>query len=212
MERLPSGIYAIINPGTRQDVSPLDLARRALEGGVGVLQLRAKNMAAGDMCALAREMVELCRSYDSLLIVNDRLDVALAAGAHGVHLGQDDLPLEAASRIRPPDFILGISTHNIEEAKQAESAGADYIGFGAMYETLTKEDVTPPRGKKGLAEVALAVNVPVIAIGGIKLEHIREVREAGASGAAVISAISSRADPAAAARELVSEWRKEQGQ
>ncbi|MFO8055827.1 MAG: thiamine phosphate synthase [bacterium] len=206
MTRLPSGIYAIVNPGMRLDVSAVELARRALSAGVRVIQLRAKNMAAGEMCELARKMTGLCREHDGLFIVNDRLDVALAADAHGVHVGQDDLPLEAARRLAPEDFVIGVSTHSLEEARQAENAGADYIGFGAMYETLTKEDVTPPRGKEGLAEVVASVSVPVIAIGGIKAEHIKEIKEAGVAGAAVISALISRADPQAAARELVHEW------
>ncbi len=206
MKKLPSGIYAIINPGSRQDMDAIALARRSLDAGVHVLQLRAKSLAAGEMCDLAKDMARLCQSYDCLFIVNDRLDVALASGAHGVHLGQDDLPLEAARSIVPPGFTVGISTHSLEEAKEAESAGADYIGFGAMYETVTKEDVTPPRGKRGLTEVAAAVNIPVIAIGGITREHINEIKQADASGAAVISSIIARPDPGAAARELVREW------
>jgi thiamine-phosphate pyrophosphorylase len=181
-------------------------AAAALEAGVTVVQLRAKNMPAGETFALARELGSQCRSRGVVFLVNDRLDVALAAGADGVHLGQDDLPLAVARQVAGPDFILGASTHSLAEALAAEREGADYLGFGAMYPTTTKKGVTAPQGPEALRTVVSSVRLPVIAIGGIKPSHLPEIRAAGAAGAAVISALGCAPEVGAAGRELVAAW------
>jgi thiamine-phosphate pyrophosphorylase len=171
----------------------------ALAGGADMIQLRDKS---GDLRALlpqAREIQALCRAHGAIFIVNDRLDLALAAGADGVHVGQDDLPAEAARHLLGPGRILGVSTHSREQALAALAAGADYIGFGPMFPTGTKDTGYPPRGLEGLREVRAAVRLPILAIGGISLETAAAVIAAGATAPAVISAIVTAPDISAAA-------------
>lgn len=175
------------------------IARAALAGGADMIQLRDK---AGDLRALlpqARAIQALCRSQGAVFIVNDRLDLALAAGADGVHVGQEDLPAGAARRLLPPGRILGVSTHSREQAEAARAAGADYIGFGPMFPTGTKNTGYAPRGLEALREIRAAVPLPILAIGGITLENVAEVIAAGATAPAVISAIVAAPDIAVAA-------------
>ena len=182
------------------------IAEGALAGGAGMVQLRDKT---GDLRALlpqARRIEALCRSCGALCIVNDRLDLALAVDADGVHVGQDDLPAETARRLLGPGRILGVSTHTREQAVAAQLAGADYIGFGPMFATGTKVTGYSPRGLDALREVRRAVRLPILAIGGITLTNVAEVIAAGATAPAVISAIVAAPDVRAAAagfRELV---------
>jgi len=203
-----SGVYAIIDPEAVGDRDPARVLDAVLAAGISVAQLRAKVMQAREMCELAREMARRCEGAGALFIVNDRLDVAMAVGAGGVHLGQDDLPLAAARLVAPEGMAIGVSTHTVEEALAAEAGGADYIGFGAIYATGTKPGVTRPRGPKRLREVVEAVSIPVVAIGGIDAGRLEEVKSAGAAGAAVISAICGADDPGRAAREMVETWAK----
>jgi len=190
------------------------VAAAALAGGADMIQLRDKT---GDVRALlpqARAIRALCRASGALFIVNDRLDLALAAGADGVHVGQEDLPAEAARRLLPPGGILGVSTHSREQAEAARAAGADYIGFGPMFPTGTKETGYAPRGLTALREVRAAVPLPILAIGGINLENAAEVIAAGATAPAVISAIVAAPDVAAAAarfRRIVAEAKARAG-
>jgi len=200
------GIYAIIDPEAAAGRDPLAITEMILAAGVKTLQLRAKKTAANAMFELAREMRALCSRAGARLIVNDRLDVALAAAADGVHLGQEDLPPATARGLCPRGLLIGVSTHSVAEAKAAEAGGADYIGFGAMYATRSKDGATPPQGPARLAEVVRATRLPVIAIGGIDRDRIAEVKAAGAAGAAVISALLSAPDAEQAARELVKAW------
>jgi thiamine-phosphate pyrophosphorylase len=178
------------------------IARAALGGGADMIQLRDK---AGDMRALlpqARAIQALCRSHGAIFIVNDRLDLALAAGADGVHVGQEDLPAENARALLPTGRILGVSTHSREQAEAARECGADYIGFGPMFPTGTKDTGYTPRGLTALREIRAAVPLPILAIGGITLENVAEVIAAGATAPAVISAIVAAPDIAAAAAEF----------
>jgi thiamine-phosphate pyrophosphorylase len=178
----------------------LDIATAALAGGADMIQLRDKT---GDLRALlpqARAIQALCRSHGAVFIVNDRLDLALAAGADGVHVGQEDLPAAAARPLLPPGRILGVSTHSSEQAEAARACGADYIGFGPMFPTGTKDTGYTPRGLEALREIRARVDLPILAIGGITLETVADVIEAGATAPAVISAIVAAPDiPAAAA-------------
>ena len=166
------------------------------------VQVREKALSSGAFLKRARELAAMLKPRAIPLIVNDRLDIALACGADGVHLGQDDLPCEDARRIAGPDFIIGISATNEEEARQAERAGADYLGVGPVWSTPTKPDAAKPMGIEGLRAIRRAVKVPLVGVGGIGAANVEQVLCAGCDGVAVVSAIMSAADPAAASREL----------
>jgi thiamine-phosphate pyrophosphorylase len=176
------------------------VAEAALTGGADMIQLRDKAPDLRRLLTQARRIRALCAARGALFIVNDRLDLALAAEADGAHVGQEDLPADAARRLLGPDRILGVSTHDLGQAVAAVSAGADYIGFGPMFGTRTKETGYAPRGTAMLGEVCRAVAVPILAIGGITLATVAEVIAAGATAAAVISAIAGAPDMAAATR------------
>lgn len=180
-------------------------ATRLLAARPCMLQIRAKGAGAADLAALARAVLPAARAAGVPLCVNDRLDVALAVGADAVHLGQDDLPLAEAREIARGRLVIGISTHNREQARAAIEGGADYIGFGPIFATTTKVNPDPVVGIEGLREVvALAETIAtaVVAIGGISLQHVAEVALAGASGAALIGAVEGAADPIAAGRAV----------
>jgi thiamine-phosphate pyrophosphorylase len=173
-----------------------DLVRLCLEGGAPAVQLRDKDATARELYEQAVGLRALTKEYNALLFINDRLDVALAAGADGVHLGPTDLPLEAARKIVPRSFLIGISTDDPEIARRAEAKGADYIGCGAVFGTSTKAEVKGERiGPEGLALVAEAVSIPVVGIGGITLENAAELRSTGAAGIAVVGALMQAPDP-----------------
>jgi thiamine-phosphate pyrophosphorylase len=199
-------LCVITDPKLAPGRDHLAIAAAALAGGADMIQLRDK---AGDLRELlpqARAIQALCRSQGAIFIVNDRLDLALAAGADGVHVGQEDLPAGAARRLLPPGRILGVSTHTLEQAEAARLAGADYIGFGPMFPTGTKDTGHTPRGLEGLRGVHAAISLPILAIGGITLETVEGVIAAGATAPAVISAIVAAPDidgAAAAFRERV---------
>ena len=194
------GLYAIVG-----DEDPIGRARLALAGGAGVVQVRMKSSPAGAVLAAAREIVVLCRGR-ALVIVNDRADLALLAGADGVHVGDDDLPAGEARRIVGPQMLVGRSTRTLAEARAAIAAGADHVGFGPMFDTRTKEIAAAPRGLEALREVAGALGAPVVAIGGITLETVGEVARAGAAAAAVIEDLFSRGDVRARAALLAARF------
>jgi thiamine-phosphate pyrophosphorylase len=192
------GLYGMVDlPGRGWPAGRL--ANALLDGGARVLQVRMKTATPAAMIAVIDELRPLCKRREARLIVNDRLDVALAGGADGVHLGQDDLPLEAARKVAPKGFIIGVSTHNIAQARVA--AGADYIGFGPCFATATKANPDPVVGLEQLALVC-KLGVPVVAIGGITLDQVRDVARAGAAAAAVIAAVNRADDVVAAARAV----------
>lgn len=173
----------------------------ALDGGVTCLQLREKTASAGEILTLARTLLPLCRARKVPLLINDRVDIALAAGADGVHLGQDDLPLPDARALLGPDRILGATAHTVEEALRAQAEGADYLGVGAMFPTGTKTD-TVPTSADTLKAICAAVSIPVVAIGGVNAQNLPTLAGTGIAGAAVVSAIFSQSDLTAAARTL----------
>ena len=173
----------------------------ALDGGVTCLQLREKTASAGEILTLARTLLPLCRARKVPLLINDRVDIALAAGADGVHLGQDDLPLPEARALLGPDRILGATAHTVEEALWAQAEGADYLGVGAMFPTGTKTD-TVPTSADTLKAICAAVSIPVVAIGGVNARNLPTLAGTGIAGAAVVSAIFSQSDLTAAARTL----------
>ena len=162
-------------------------ARQALAGGATALQLRDKEADGGELFAEARQMLCLCRELGVPLFVNDRLDIALACGADGVHLGQNDLPVAEARRLAPRPFIIGASARTPEDADRAVRDGADYLGVGAVFPTGSKEDAQVI-GLDGIRAITRAAAVPVVAIGGVSLDNLGEVMACGADGVAVISA------------------------
>jgi thiamine-phosphate pyrophosphorylase len=183
---------------------PVDaVVRAALEAGAPAIQLRDKTADARALYEQARALLPLTRAHGALLFVNDRLDVALAAGADGVHLGPHDLPVDAAHRVAPPGFLIGFSTDDPAAARRAASAGAAYVGCGAVFGTRTKDVGDERIGPDGLRRVVEAVPLPVIGIGGITTGNVHEVAATGAAGAAVVGAVMTAADAAAVVRALL---------
>ena len=206
MASMLRGYYAILNlQGEVPEEAAVLLARaeERLAARPACLQLRAKCMGAADLGRTAALLLPTCRAAGVPLLVNDRLDVALAAGADGVHLGQDDLPLCDALRMRASQrFIIGVSTHDLAQAQAASRDGADYIGFGPIFATQSKADAEEAVGLARLREVCAAISLPVVAIGGITLATVGAVAATGASAAAIIAAIDQARDPVAAARRV----------
>lgn len=186
-------IYLVTDDGCLQCRALIDCVRKALEGGVTLVQYRAKTASSADMYAEALQLKALCDSFNVPLIINDRLDIAMAVGAAGVHLGQDDLPCAAARKLLGEDYLIGVSAHNPAEAKAALQSGADYLGCGAVFGTATKADVKK-LGTDGLAAICKAKGLPVVGIGGVTADNYREVRAAGADGAAIVSGILAQPD------------------
>jgi thiamine-phosphate pyrophosphorylase len=195
-------VYVITDQNVAGDRPILDVVRAAIRGGATVVQLREKTTTTREMVELGTALHELTVATGIPLIVNDRVDVALAIDAEGVHLGMDDMPVALARQILGPECIIGASPDTSEGARQAERDGADYLGVGDVYGTPTKGDAGQPIGLEGLVRVVRAVSIPVVAIGGIRPENAGAAIEAGAAGVAVISAVLGAADPAAAAERL----------
>ncbi|HEX5503174.1 MAG TPA: thiamine phosphate synthase [Thermomicrobiales bacterium] len=174
----------------------------AIGGGADVIQLREKDLPAREQLALGRELRRLTREAGVLFIVNDRADLAVALDADGVHVGQDDLPADVARAIVGPGRIVGVSAATVEEAALAREQGADYLGVGSIYPTATKPDAGDAVGPGRITTIVARVALPVVGIGGITADNAAEVIRAGADGVAVVSAVVSAEDVAAAAREL----------
>jgi thiamine-phosphate pyrophosphorylase len=171
-------------------LSHIQMTRRAIYAGIKIIQLREKHMSRKDIYREAVGLRALTRRHKVTFIVNDYIDIALAVNADGVHLGQEDMPLEEARKIMSNGKIIGISTHGLSQAVRAEEAGADYIGFGPVFQTSTK-DAGRPRGINALKKIRDRINIPIVAIGGITWENINEVLKAGADACAVASGILS---------------------
>ena len=188
-----SPLYAILDPEQIKARAIEEVLRELLRAGVKLLQLRAKSLVAKDFLDLARLVRSATQLHDCRLIVNDRVDIAMACNADGVHLGQDDLPLHAGRKLLQ-NKIIGISTHDIVQARQAQRDGADYIGFGPMFGTTTKDTGLTARGIDMLKQIRAAVTIPIVAIGGINEQNISQVWQAGANSAAIISDILGAED------------------
>lgn len=184
--RVPSPLYALADTLDRPDLSYQAVAGRLCAGGARLLQLRVKRRPSRDFLSDAIAVGRICRGYGATFIVNDRVDVALAAGADGVHLGQDDLPLPAARRLCGPEKIVGVSTHSLAQALAALAAGADYVGFGPLFGTTSKATGYTPLGLDRLAEVCDRLAIPVVAIGGITAARAPDALAAGAAAVAMI--------------------------
>ncbi len=178
------------------------LAAAALDGGAPTIQVRLKAGTDAARCAVAAAVVARCRAAGALCLVNDRADIAVAVGADGVHLGADDLPVDAARRVAGPVAIVGGTARDPLTARRLVARGASYLGVGPTYATTSKDGLPDPLGLAGLAAVVAAVDAPVVAIAGITADRVPEVLAAGAFGVAVIGAVSGAADPRAATREL----------
>lgn len=195
-------LYVITDEAIAGGLPHVEIARRAIAGGADVIQLRDKVRGCPELNRIGRTLREITRKTGTLFIVNDRLDVALACGADGVHLGQDDIRAGVARQIAPPGFIIGVSVGTVDEAVIAEQEGADYLALSPVFSTASKNNAGTGRGLGVLREIRRNVSVPVIAIGGINRDNVREVIAAGADGVAVISVVVGSPDITAAAREL----------
>lgn len=196
-------LTVITDPGAKGGV--VEVVRAAIEAGAPSIQLRWKNGTSRQMVELATELREMTRRAGAMLLVNDRLDVALAANADGVHLGDDDIPLEAARRVAPAGFIIGRSVDTADEARAAESGGADYVGAGPVYATASKLNTGPVVGVEGIRRICQATRLPVVGVGGVGSGGAGAVIRAGARGVAVIGAVMNEDDAGAATRALMAE-------
>jgi len=183
----PSPLYTIADTLGRLELSFVEITEKLCAGGAKILQLRAKDLPSRDFLVLAQEVRKICRRSGCLLIVNDRADIALTIDADGVHVGQEDLPLKAARKVLGPNKIIGVSTHDLQQARAAEHDGADYVGFGPMYGTTTKATGYTARGLDQLREIRAMVRLPIVAIGGITTERALATLTAGADAVAMIS-------------------------
>ena len=202
--------YSLYLITDRELVGPRDFlasVRRALEGGVTLLQVREKVVSSREFYDIGLKLKALAAEFAIPLIVNDRVDLALSLDADGVHIGQEDLPLETVRRIIGKDKLLGYSVSNIEEAVYGEKRGADYLGAGPVYPTGSKPDAGRAIGIEGLEAIRERVNIPVVGIGGIGPANLNQVKGTGIAGISVISAILSQPDPYQAAKELSDLWK-----
>ena len=177
--------------------------RQALKGGAKAIQLREKDLDTRELLKLAYKMRELTARYDARLFINDRLDIALAAGADGVHLTQNSIPADAVRKVIKEKLMIGVSTHSLKEAKEAEEAGADFITLGPIYRTPSKLKYGKPLGLDKLGEVSRKVRIPVFALGGIKSHRVKAAKKAGAYGAAMISEIFGAGNIERKAEEII---------
>lgn len=196
-------LYLVCGEGETTD-SLFAKAEAALDGGVTALQLRVKSWPARDFLEAARTLAGMAKRRDALFIVNDRIDIALACGADGVHLGQEDMPVDAARRMVPADFIIGASVHTNELAAEARERGADYLGCGSVFATGTKNNALVI-GPEGVRETLNGIGLPSVAIGGITLDNLNLLADSGCSGISLVSEIMGSPDPREKARELLKE-------
>ena len=199
-------LYVVLDRTAARGRDLVDLLALALAGGSRMIQLRDKEWPSGRLLSLAERLRAACAAAGATFIVNDRVDLALAVGADGVHLGQEDLPARAARPLLRPGMILGISTHSVEQARAAQADGADYVAVGSMFATTSKADFQLV-GPDLLRKLRGEIRVPLVGIGGITPDNVSEVIRAGADGVAVISAVCAAADPQAAAARFLAQIR-----
>ncbi len=195
-------LYLVTDRSLSLGRSTVDIVRAAVAGGVTCVQLREKKCGTREFVAEAKAVLELLAGTGIPLIINDRLDVALAVGADGVHLGQTDMRISDARRVAGSSMLIGISAECVEDAVRAQAEGADYVGISPVFATPTKTDTAPALGLDGVARIRAAVSLPLVGIGGVKPGNAAEVIRAGCDGVAVVSAIVSAPDPQRAATEL----------
>ena len=195
-------LYLVTDPVLCGERGVYETCRQALAAGVRTVQLRDKTASTRSLIRLSLRLASLCRQHGALFIINDRVDVALAADAGGVHLGKDDMPVGTARKILGPAAVIGTSVRSCEEARRAEAQGADYLAANLVFATDTKQDIEGPLGMEGVGELRRASELPLIAIGGIKPSNTAEVLKAGADGIAVVSAIMAADDVEAAVEQF----------
>lgn len=196
-------LYLVTDPVLHGGRGVLPTVREALEAGVRFVQLRDKNASTGDMLRSALELKDLCIRHSAWFVVNDRIDVAMASGAHGVHLGQSDMPAGKARALMGPGAVIGVSTKTPEEAARAYTDGADYIAANLVFPTETKRDAGEPLGLQAVEELSEVCSLPLIAIGGVNPDNTGMLIDAGCSGVAVVSAIMNADDPAAVVKQFL---------
>lgn len=194
-------IYPVTDEGLSIGRTDLEILDGLIAGGARIVQLREKHLSKKDFYSLAQEFREKTAPAGMLLIINDHIDIALACGADGVHLGQDDLPLTVARKLAP-DLLIGVSTHNLEEAIKAQEQGADYVNIGPIYPTGTKQVSMAPLGPEAIKIIAPQLRIPFTVMGGINQTNIQEVLQAGARKIAVVTAVTKAGDIAQAVRDL----------
>ncbi|WP_295725819.1 thiamine phosphate synthase [uncultured Methanobrevibacter sp.] len=201
MKNIDLSLY-LVTDNSENEEKFLKTIQEAILGGVSVVQIREKTAETLEFYNLALKVKEITAKYNVPLIINDRVDVALAIDADGVHVGQSDMPCDITRKLIGENKILGVSAATIEEAKKAEKDGADYIGTGAIFPTATKDDA-PSVTKKDLTDIANSINIPVVAIGGITIENAKELKDTGIAGLSVVSAIMSAENPKKASEKLL---------
>lgn len=201
-------LYLVTDRSILKGKDIFEAVDEALRGGVTLVQLREKDVSSLEFYNIALKMKELTKIYNVPLIINDRLDIALAIDAGGLHIGQEDLPLKVARKLLGKSKILGYSVSNIEEAIYGEENGADYLGAGPVYLTGSKADAGRPIGLENLKSIKERVKIPVVGIGGIGMDNIAEVRKIGIDGVSIISAILGSENIEETSRNLISTWRK----
>lgn len=195
-------LYLVTDQFCAGDRTLADVVAAAVQGGVTCVQLREKQLNTRDFVAQALALKDLLAPHDIPLVINDRIDVALACGAQGVHLGQSDMPVMQARQLLPPEVFIGWSVETLEDVARSAELPVDYLGVSPIFATPTKTDTLPPWGLEGLRQVRRATTVPLVAIGGIHVGNAREVLLAGADGLAVVSALCAAQDPRVAAVRL----------
>lgn len=188
-------LHVITDFHLQQRLSHAELARLAIRGGADSIQFRQKHGGIRNILIAAQHVQAVCQDASIPLIVDDRIDVALSVGAAGVHLGQQDFPISEARNVMGPDALIGATATDTSQVVEAYEAGADYIGFGPVFETTSKRNPKSVKGPEGLSDACEAVPIPVLAIGGITRDRVRSVLEAGAHGVAVLSAIATANNP-----------------
>lgn len=200
-----TGLYLVIGHEFTNGRSVLDVLAAAADGGVRTVQLREKNLSGRELTLLAEKFRRKCDELGVLMLMNDHVDIALAVGADGVHLGQDDMPLEAARRIAP-ELILGRSTHSVEQALEAQAQGADYVNLGPVFPTRTKSTPVQPLGLEIIRNAAPKLSIPFSVMGGVKEHNIPQLYDAGARIFAMVTELTQADDVAAKARAMRALW------
>lgn len=195
-------LYLVTDRGILNGRNLKEAVEESIQGGVTLVQVREKDVSTREFYNIAKEVKEVTDYYNVPIIINDRLDIAQAIDAHGVHLGQSDMHISIARKILGKDKIIGISAGNIQEALEAEKYGADYLGLGAVYFTGSKKDIDEPIGLDGLKQITAKIKIPSVAIGGVGRDNYKEVIKTSVSGISVISAILGQKDIKAAAAAL----------
>ncbi len=203
MQRSIGKLHVLTDFYFQQRYTHAELASMAIDGGADVIQFRQKGGHIRDLLFAAETVATVCARANICLLVNDRVDVAIAVGANGVHLGQTDMPIEYAREVLGPDAVIGITASTLALALQAEQAGADYIGFGPVFKTRSKDNPLPEKGLESVLEVCNSVQIPVIGIAGITPGRVPDLIRVGAHGVAVMSAVSLADDPRKATQQFV---------